>query len=49
MPEPGWLVVQETASTEETTLADHPGVLAPFSHASLTARRSSRRQLARKV
>jgi hypothetical protein len=49
MPEPGSLVVQERASTARITPADHPGVLARLSHASLTARRSSRRHLARKV
>ena len=49
MPEPGSLVVQERASSEEITPADHPGVLARLSHASLTTRRSSRRHLARKV
>jgi hypothetical protein len=49
MPEPGSLVVQERASTERITPADHPGVLARLSHASLTARRSSHRHLARKV
>ena len=46
---PGSLVVQDRASTERITPADHPGVLARLSHASLTARRSSRRHLARKV
>src|SRR4029453_12717416 len=47
--EPGSLVVQERASSEETTAADHPGVLALLSPASLTASRSSRHYLAPKV
>jgi hypothetical protein len=37
------------ASTEETTPADHPAVLALLSPGSLTASRSLRRHLARKV
>lgn len=37
------------ASTEETTPADHPAVMALLSPGSLTASRSLRRHLARKV
>jgi hypothetical protein len=49
MTEPGSLVVQVGASTGETTPADHPAVLALLSPGSLTASRSLRRHLARKV
>ena len=49
MPEPGSLVVPVGASTEETTPADHPAVLALLSPGSLTASSSLHRHLARKV